>query len=926
MTNFRNWASLCLMLIASVAFAQVKITGKVIDGEYGGGLPGASVTAKGTSNGTMTDLDGAFEFTTTEESGQVVISFIGYEPKTISFKATNGIANVGNTTVMPSENMLESVVITAIADVAVDRKTPVAVSTIKAAEIVEKLGSQEFPELLNSTPSVYATKSGGGFGDSSLNIRGFDQKNIAVMVNGMPVNDMENSSVYWSNWMGLSDVTSQMQVQRGLGSSKLAISSVGGTVNILTRTADKTAGGRISTGLGNDNYFKATASYNTGKLENGLSASILVSHTMGNGYADGTKFEGSNYYAAIGYETKNKKHDFQLTFTGAPQSHDQRSTFISLDEYQNASANGDPNIKYNKDWGYLNGKEFNWRRNFYHKPVASLNWNWHINETTKLASVFYGSWGRGGGGRSYGRIVDGRNTYYPDSNIFRDANGNMDFDKVVAWNQGTPMQLPNGNTANNNQVGAMGFSNMGIGTINSINSHDWYGGIISLNKVLSKNFTLDFGVDGRTYVGYHFQNVANFLGNTSYFDSTQLISPATGANTTRRNEYFYNSYGSNVSYNPFATLNSKDAINYNNDGKVNWYGGFAQLEYATDNLTAFVQGAVSNQSFQRIDYIVYGSEQRSVTKNLLGGNIKAGANYNIDENHNVFVNGGWYSKQPFFNGVFLNNRNDLNPNLKNETVFGLEAGYGYRSEKFSGNVNVYRTSWADRVITRSSNFVDPDGNRVQATANLFGVEQIHYGAELDFTYRPTSRLDIKGAFSIGDYTYGKNVSATYLDRDTNAPALNPDGSIATQTLYLKDSKVGGAGQLLASAQAAYKVLVTKNHSIKVDGGYRFVDQLYSQIDPIAMSDVANKGALKLPSFNLFDAGATYTMKVGKEKTDAVSLRFNMNNVFNTIYIADGITAQHVDANTTNTYKGIDTRNQVWFGFGRTWNFTLSYNF
>ena len=76
------------------------------------------------------------------------------------------------------------------------------------------MGNQEFPEVLNTTPSVYATKSGGGFGDSKINIRGFAQENIAVMINGVPVNDMENGAVYWSNWAGLSDVTSAMQVQR----------------------------------------------------------------------------------------------------------------------------------------------------------------------------------------------------------------------------------------------------------------------------------------------------------------------------------------------------------------------------------------------------------------------------------------------------------------------------------------------------------------------------------------------------------------------------------------------------------------------------------------------------------------------------------------------------------------------------------------
>ena len=52
-----------------------------------------------------------------------------------------------------------------------------------------------------------------GFGDSKINVRGFEQNNIAVMINGVPVNDMETGWVYWSNWSGLADVTNKMQVQ-----------------------------------------------------------------------------------------------------------------------------------------------------------------------------------------------------------------------------------------------------------------------------------------------------------------------------------------------------------------------------------------------------------------------------------------------------------------------------------------------------------------------------------------------------------------------------------------------------------------------------------------------------------------------------------------------------------------------------------------
>ena len=121
-------------------------------------------------------------------------------------------------------NVLGEVVVSSgVIDVAKVRETPVAVSTISPSEIALKVGNQEFPEIMNKTPGVYATKQGGGYGDSRISLRGFDQRNTSFLINGQPVNDMENGWVYWSNWQGLTDVASGIQLQRGLGASKLAV-------------------------------------------------------------------------------------------------------------------------------------------------------------------------------------------------------------------------------------------------------------------------------------------------------------------------------------------------------------------------------------------------------------------------------------------------------------------------------------------------------------------------------------------------------------------------------------------------------------------------------------------------------------------------------------------------------------------------------
>src|SRR6056300_585465 len=144
-----------------------------------------------------------------------------------------------------SEKLQEVVVTSGVIDIAKVRETPIAVSTITPAEITLKTGNLEFPEIMNNTPGVYATKQGGGYGDSRLSLRGFDQRNTSFLINGQPVNDMENGWVYWSNWQGLTDVASGIQIQRGLGASRLAVPSVGGTVSIFTKAAQKSEGGKV---------------------------------------------------------------------------------------------------------------------------------------------------------------------------------------------------------------------------------------------------------------------------------------------------------------------------------------------------------------------------------------------------------------------------------------------------------------------------------------------------------------------------------------------------------------------------------------------------------------------------------------------------------------------------------------------------------
>ncbi|WP_339697205.1 TonB-dependent receptor [uncultured Marixanthomonas sp.] len=903
------------LLIGFAAFSQGTISGKVLDGNTNEPLLGANVVETGANNGTTTDFDGNFSLKVSENSGSVNITYVGYETQNISYTLSNGSANLKTIVLMPDDNALSEVVITAagVLDIAKDRKTPVAVSTIGAEQIQQKLGSQEFPEILSNTPSIYATKQGGGYGDARINIRGFDTQNSAVMINGVPVNDMENGQVYWSNWAGLSDVASAIQVQRGLGSSKLAISSVGGTINVITKSSERKEGGFFSGAVGNNDYLKNVVSYSTGLSENGWSGSFLFSRTAGDGYINGGSFEGYNYFAAIGYKP-NENHSLEFTVTGAPQWHHQRSRGIAISELLKYGNDGEPNRKYNDEWGYKDGKEYSFRRNFYHKPVLNLTWDWDITDATKLTTTTYASFGRGGGTGEIGEINGMRQFALP-----RTDRGLIRVDDIVRYNSGGLVSDFNDQTRdqvdglylNNSDKNDNADNTNGITRRASINSHNWYGILANLNTELNENLVLDFGIDLRTYKGFHYRRVNDRLGADAYQQTDNTNNPLGEGETN----IFYETYDADQPWWVFGDIDDEEKIDYYNTGLVNWVGAFGQLEYTIgEDITTFVQGSLANQGFAREEFFGETPPEKTDYENILGGNIKGGVNWNIDDNHNVFANGGYYSKQPLFDAVYINFGNNLNPDLQNEKIVGIEAGYGYRSRKLRANVNVYRTSWADRFESVSATFNQGEENEIRGNANITGITQVHMGVEADFRYKLTNFVTLRGMLSVADWQYEDDVTAAYFDNDQTPIIV--DGVPQVETLELDGVKVGDAAQFTTSLGADVNIL----DNLSVDANYRFHDNLYADFDA---TSVGPEGALKLPSYGLLDAGLSFDFPfVNNER---VEFRLNINNVLDETYISESDTNVFAEAGD-DTYDGISTSNRVFFGFGRTWNASVRFNF
>lgn len=904
--HLKHFLMLAVLTICftATAVAQGTVKGKVVDAENNEPLIGATVSVSGTTLGTVTDVDGNFVLKFTSSKATIEFKYLGYQDKTVKM-TQKGEVDLGVVTMKSDAKVLGDVVITS--SLAISRKTPVAVTTLAPEVIQEKLGTMEFPEILKSTPGVYATKQGGGYGDSRINLRGFTTNNIAVMVNGIPMNDMENGSLYWSNWAGLSDVTRSMQVQRGLGASKVSAPSVGGTINIVTRSVDQKRGGSLSYGIGNDGFNNIVFNISTGMSKSGWAFTFLGGKKWGDGYIQGTSFEGYNYFVNISKRI-NDAHQLSLTAFGAPQSHYQRSNYDGLTyegwEQVRKYMKGDSPYKYNPTFGYgKNGEVKTSGYNNYHKPQISLNHQWQINEKSSLSTAAYVSLGNG-----YGYTGDGANSTYknnwygtnygPLNMTYRNADGTFAYDQIQELNE-------------KSEEGSLMVMTKGV------NNHKWYGLLSTYTTRLGDFFDVYGGIDMRYYNGTH-KYVINDLYNGAYFVDPYRKDVNPANNPAANDPNWVN-----------EKLTVGDVVRRNFDSYVMQEGVFGQVEYNRDKWSAFVSGSISNASYWLRNHLYYDkAHEKSDVVSFIGFTVKGGLNYNISEQHNVFANVGYISRPPFHNsntgGAFLSSYTSTatNPDAVTEKVFSFELGYGYRSKYLTANVNAYYTKWMDKTMAKSAEYQTQDGLTDRYSINLSGVNAVHKGIEVDLVAKPFQWLDITGMFSIGDWRWDNNPVGYYYN-SAGQPLKDLKGNIASDflgedhassTLMLKDIKVGGSAQ--TTMAAGVKVRISRDFRVGADFTYamrNYADWQIKTNDMIVNKPKEYVQPWRIPSGGQVDVNASYRFKVAGLNA---TIYGNVENLFDQAYIVDA------------TDGGDGSRDTAYFfySFGRTWSCKLRVNF
>ena len=287
---------------------------------------------------------------------------------------------------------------------------------------------------------------------------------------------------------------------------------------------------------------------------------------------------------------------------------------------------------------------------------------------------------------------------------------------------------------------------------------------------------------------------------------------------------------------------------------------------------------------------------------FLGYSIKGGANYNINDTNNVFMNIGYFSKAPFLDGnVFQSDSSTaFNEEALNEKVFSAELGYGFRSDKLSANVNIYYTTWIDKSLTGS--VFDPDNQGERINYNIAGLDALHTGIEVDFVYRASDVITLTGMASLGNWNWKNDAGGSLFDEGGQL--------IETINVYAKDLKVSDAAQTTFALGSKFKLM--DQTSFYID--YNYASDLYASYRITDRNDETNRAdSWELPAYGLLDMGLNHGFSFGQ--FDA-SLSARMNNVLNTEYISDALDGAGSTAQTAGVY----------YGAGRTFSLGLKINF
>ena len=699
----RTLFSFLLIALVSTGVSAATITGFVMNAESGDPIIGANVYLDDTPYGVVTGTDGAFRITGVPDGAyRVTASHVGY---TVYKKRVTVDGDFSGMTVFLQPEVLSGQTVVVTATRAKDRETPVTFSNLSREDIEQRYSTQDVPMLLQTMPSAYAySDAGNGVGYSYLKIRGFDQKRINVLINGIPHNGPTSHEVYWIDMPDLLANAEDVQVQRGVGNSLFGSNALGGTVNIITNNYNTEPS--ISAYMGTGSF--ATRKYSFA-LNSGLAANRYVmygrfSRITSDGYRDQSWTRLSSYFFGVARYDENMTTKVHI-YGGPEETH--LSYYGVTRDYLEGNISGDRRVdRRHNPLTYENELDT------FTQPHYELHHDWQVTPKVRLGNTLYTIKGEG----EYDQFRRDRDftefrlptfsvadpNLYPSSWYRRDANGNPEGDEFGRYTI-TKSDLIRKRWVQNDEYGWLPRV-----TLDHRNGSLTVGGELRLHEGLHRGTI--------TWLGATPPNVTPGYEYYRYTENKRTVSA-----------FIHESYG----LTPFVTLMGdvqavshtyrlgKDPItSYEHETTYRWLSPkFGVNINLTDRIHTFASIAhaqrepISSDLVDPQDYWNVPNFTRADTLRT-GGEVTA---------------------------IRLSD-----PTVEPERMVNVEVGAGYRSPSLSLSANVYHMDFRNEIVPWVGQINEDSG--LPATGNA--DRSVHQGIEIEFGARPASFFELSGNLNV----------------------------------------------------------------------------------------------------------------------------------------------------------------------------------
>lgn len=655
--------------------------------------------------------------------------------------------------------------------------------------------SDNISGLLNSSMDVFYRTAAYEFSSSFFKVRGLDSDNAIVHINGVKMNKLYNGRPQWSNWGGLNDVLRNQELSNGSIPLKYNFGGILGSNNINIRASEYGEGGRITYSSSNRSYTnRLMATYNSGMLEKGWAYSLSIGRRWGNeGYQDASFYDSNSAFLSV-QKIFDNKHSLNFAAIYAPN----RRGKVSPNTQEVYDLKG---IKYNEYWGYHDGEKRNSRVKRVVEPILLLNYDWSIDDKSSLETSIGYQFGEMGNSRlDYAGGANPSPAYYQDlpSYFLADDDGpdyegayiaqeNFINNGQINWNRIYDANLTN-NQTNLNAAYVLYEDRVDDAQL-TINS--------AYNLEINENIKVTASANYRNLVSDNFAEISDMLGGYSYsnIDSFDYLD--------------YNLLS------PNSIVSEGDKFKYHYKMNAEEMSLFSMINFSFNKLEFYVAGDITNTSYQRDG--IFENEANAGNSSGKGDEIsfdgygvKAGITYKFSGKHILDFNSAYLQKAPSIRNTFTNSRvnhnvvgSDINglindSPISEEKIMSFDANYIFRTPIFTGRLTGFYSEvkdaneisfyYADGLV----GFED-DSEFIQEI--LQGIDKKYLGVEFGVEAQIIPTVKLKGAASIGQYTYDNN-PYLYLGADNNTVAVGPSN--------LENYKIAGGPQKAYSVGFEYR--------------------------------------------------------------------------------------------------------------------------